>query len=130
MRLSDKVAIVTGGSQGIGAAIAIRFAAEGAKVAIVNHAHAERAAEVVERIRAAGGEAAAFRADLAVVPEIERMARDVADHYGPVDILVNNAGLFLPTPVEQTDEAIWDRMMDPREVASWRWDSRFVRSTA
>ncbi len=111
-KLADNVAIVTGGSQGIGAAIAIRFAAEGAKVAIVNHAHAERAAEVVERVRAAGGEAAAFRADLSVVPEIERMAGEVADHYGPVDILVNNAGLFLPTPVEQTDEAIWDRMMN------------------
>lgn len=112
MKLSNKVAIVTGGSQGIGAAIAARLAAEGAKVAIVNHAHPERAAEVIGRIGEAGGEAEAFQADLARVPEIDRMAGQVEARFGPVDILVNNAGLFLPRPVEETDEDAWDQMMD------------------
>ncbi len=112
MKLSGKIAIVTGGSQGIGAAIAVRFAAEGAKVANINHAHPDRAAAVVARVQAAGGEAAAFQADLARVAEIDRVVAEVEDRYGPIDILVNNAGLFLPTPLEDTDEETWDRMMN------------------
>ncbi len=112
MKLADKVAIVTGGSQGIGAAIATRFAAEGAKVAIVNHRHPDRAAEIVSRITTSGGVAKAFQADLARIPEITRLVAKIFDHFGPVDILVNNAGIFLPTPLEDTDEDTWDRMMD------------------
>ena len=112
MKLADKVAVVTGGSQGIGAAIATRFAAEGARVAIVNHSHPDRAAEIVSRISAAGGAAKAFQADLAQVSEITRVLAEIAGHFGRVDILVNNAGLFLPTPLEDTSEETWDRMMD------------------
>ena len=112
MKLAEKVAIVTGGSQGIGAAIAIRFAAEGAKVAIVNHSHPDRAADVVSEISAAGGRAKAFPADLARVPDISRVVAEIPDQFGSVDILVNNAGLFLPTPLEDTGEETWDRMMD------------------
>ena len=112
MRLHDKVAIVTGGSQGIGGAIAVRMAAEGAKVAIVNNSHPERAAEVVARIEADGNQAAAFRADLAHVTEIDAMAVAVRERFGAVDILVNNAALFIPQPLEETDEATWDLMLD------------------
>jgi 3-oxoacyl-[acyl-carrier protein] reductase len=112
MKLEGKVAIVTGGSQGIGAAIAKRYAAEGAKVAVVNHAHSDRAAAVVDAIGAAGGTAAAFTADLSRVAEIEPMVAAVAERLGPADILVNNAGLFLPRPLEETDESTWDRMMN------------------
>ena len=111
MRLAEKVAIVTGGSQGIGAAIARRYASEGAKVAVVNHTHAERAREVVDDIGKAGGEAKHFPADITDLSQIDRLVTEVVRTWGGVDILVNNAALFLPTPLEDTDEDAWDRMM-------------------
>ncbi len=111
MRLRDKIAIVTGGSQGIGAAIATRYGAEGAKVAVVNHSHVERAATVVQTITEAGGQAQHFPADVTDIRQIERLVGAVVGQWGGVDILVNNAALFLPTPLADTSEEGWDRMM-------------------
>lgn len=113
MRLDGKVAIVTGGSQGIGEAIALRYAREGAKVAVVYHRNDATAAEAVRGIAAAGGTAQAFKADCARVPEIDRMVAEVIGHFGTVDILVNNAGVFRTVPVAETTEAIWDEQLDP-----------------
>jgi len=112
MRLTDKIAIVTGGSQGIGEAIAKGCAAEGATVAIVNRSHADRAASVVKAIVESGGKAAAFQADCTVVKEIEAVVDRIAGRFGAIDILVNNAGIFQPLPLEQTTEEIWDRQVD------------------
>ena len=111
MKLQNRVAIVTGGSQGIGAAIARRFGQEGARVAIVNHAHPERAAAVVRAIEQDGGTAAAFPADITRMEQLKPLVAAVAERFGSVDILVNNAGLFLPTPLAETSEDAWDRMM-------------------
>jgi NAD(P)-dependent dehydrogenase (short-subunit alcohol dehydrogenase family) len=111
MRLKDQVAIVTGGSQGIGEAIARRYAAEGVKVAIVNRKE-DRAATVVTSIRAAGGEATAFAADISRVAEIDRMVAAVLDTYGTIDILVNNAGAYYLSPLGSTVEAEFDAMLD------------------
>jgi NAD(P)-dependent dehydrogenase (short-subunit alcohol dehydrogenase family) len=112
MRLKGKVAIVTGGSQGIGEAIAVRYAAEGARVAVVYHANDAAAAAVVKRIAAAAGEARAVRSDCSKVPDIERMAAEVIKHFGTIDILVNNAGVFRTVPIAETTEAIWDEQLD------------------
>jgi NAD(P)-dependent dehydrogenase (short-subunit alcohol dehydrogenase family) len=112
MRLKGKVAIVTGGSQGIGEAIALRYAAEGARVAVVYHANDAAAQAVVRRIAAAGGEAKPVKADCSKVAEIERMTAEVIQHFGTVDILVNNAGVFRTVPVVETTEAIWDEQLD------------------
>jgi len=112
MKLKDRVAIVTGGSQGIGEAIAIRYAAEGAKVAIVYHKNDEAADRVVESIVAAGGVARAIKADCAKIPDIERMVSEVIGAFGAVHILVNNAGVFRTVPVGETTEAIWDEQLD------------------
>jgi NAD(P)-dependent dehydrogenase (short-subunit alcohol dehydrogenase family) len=112
MRLKDKVAIVTGGSQGIGEAIAIRYAAEGARVAVVYHHNDAAAKDVVKRIGAAGAEAHPVKADCSKVPEIERMVAEVIGHFGTVNILVNNAGVFRTVPVAETTEAIWDEQLD------------------
>ena len=111
MRLKGKVAIVTGGSQGIGEAIALRYAAEGARVAVVYHANDAAAQAVVRRIDA-GGEAKPVKADCSKVAEIERMTAEVIQHFGTVDILVNNAGVFRTVPVVETTEAIWDEQLD------------------
>jgi NAD(P)-dependent dehydrogenase (short-subunit alcohol dehydrogenase family) len=112
MKLKGKVAIVTGGSQGIGEAIAVRYAEEGARVAVVYHRNDATAKAVVDRIAAKGGTARAVKADCAKVPEIERMVADVVGHFGTVDILVNNAGVFRTVPVSETTEEIWDEQLD------------------
>lgn len=112
MKLTDKVAIVTGGSQGIGEAIAVRYAAEGARVAVVYHHNDAAAQAVVKHIAASGGEALSVKADCSKVAEIDRMVGEVIGHFGTVDILVNNAGVFRTVPVAQTTEAIWDEQLD------------------
>ena len=94
MRLPGKVALVTGSTQGIGKAIAERYAAEGAVVAIVSSHSLERAEGVAAAIRDNGGNAQAFVADCAKVAEIRRLAGEVSRHLGGVDILVNNAGII------------------------------------
>jgi len=110
MRLKDRVAIITGGSQGIGAAFARRFAAEGAKVAIVNRDR-NKAAAVVDSIRASGGAAITVEADIARVGEIESAVARVVEAYGTVHILLNNAGLYLMSRLGQTTEAAFDAMI-------------------
>ena len=112
MRLKDKVAIVTGGSRGIGACIARRFGKEGARVAVVAHTNIDKARLVADEITGAGGEAAAFQADISKIAEGERLVQEVAAHFGTVDILVNNAALFMAAPIEETTEAIWDDQMN------------------
>ena len=111
-RLDGKVAVVTGGSRGIGAAIARRFGAEGARVAVVYRAAATAADEVVDAIRAAGGTATAIRCDVSRPKESAAMADAAAVEFGGVDILVNNAGIYLLTELGETTEEAWDRQMD------------------
>ena len=112
MRLKGKVAIVTGGSQGIGEAIAVRYATEGARVAVVYHHNDSAAQGVAKRIGDSGGEARPIKADCSKVPEIERMVAEVIEQFGTVNVLVNNAGLFRTVPVVETTEAIWDEQLD------------------
>lgn len=112
MRLRDKVAIVTGGSQGIGEGIAHAYAAEGATIAIVYSRNDVSAAGVVEAIARAGGTARIFKADCADVAEIERMVEAVGTAFGRIDILVNNAGVFRTRPISEITEADWDDQLD------------------
>ena len=108
MKLEGKVAIVTGGSRGIGACIARRYGREGATVAVVGNTRRDRAEAVVAEIEAAGGKARAFMADIGVVADCERLAREVIAAFGTVDILVNSAGIFTPLPIEEVTEESWD----------------------
>ena len=112
MRLPNKVAIVTGSSMGIGEAIAKRYAKEGAKVAVNFFKSEDKANGVVHAIKAEGGVAKAFKADVSKVSEIERLVSEVINEWDRVDILVNNAGVFHTVPVMETTEEIWDETLD------------------
>src|SRR3984957_950224 len=105
--LAGKVALVTGGSGGIGAASARALADEGANVAISYVASADKAEAVVKELKAKGVEARAFKADQASSDEVDRLVKDVAGHFGRLDILVNNAAVAVNGAVDdpKTDVA-------------------------
>lgn len=111
MKLNGKVALITGGSRGIGAAIAKRLAREGAQVAITWSTNSDKATEVVESIKAAGGHAIAIQADSANPADIRRAVASVVEQEGGLDILINNAGVATMVPVEEFQEADFDRLM-------------------
>lgn len=108
MRLTNKVAVVTGASRGIGRAIAERLAAEGAQV-VVNHPGEAEAEAVVARIERAGGTAIALAADVADGAAVQQLFARTVDQFGGVDILVNNAGICPFTEWFEMTEAIFDR---------------------
>lgn len=111
-RLSGKVAVVTGSGHGIGQAIAVRFAEEGARV-VVNDIAADRVEETLSIITGAGGTAVAGVADISKSDEIAAMFDTATDHYGPVEVLVNNAGLVSPMlHFFNADEAWWRKIID------------------
>ena len=107
MRLKDKIAIVTGGGRGMGAAYCVAMAREGAKV-IVNYVGNAKAAEaVVSQIRKDGGEAVAFQADVGKKSEVQKMVDFAVQKYGRLDVMVSNAGLVHKAPLlEQSEEVI------------------------
>ncbi len=110
--LTDKVALVTGASRGIGRAIALCLAAEGARVGVNFVRHSAAADEVVAAIRQKGGQAIAVQADAAQHGQVEAMVREVNAVLGPIDILINNAALSEVSPLDQLTVAEWDRTMD------------------
>jgi 3-oxoacyl-[acyl-carrier protein] reductase len=110
--LAGKLALVTGGSRGIGAAIARDLAAAGARV-VVNYRERRDAAEaVVADIRAAGGLAEVLGFDVADTSAVDGAFRDVAARLGNVDILINNAGVSADGLILRTSEEVWDRVLD------------------
>ncbi|EJW11382.1 3-oxoacyl-[acyl-carrier protein] reductase [Rhodovulum sp. PH10] len=113
--LDGKVVVVTGGAGGIGAATCARFAAEGARVVVVDidEARAERVAgEVTAAHRAAGGEALARTVDLADFAATAAMVADIEQTVGPVDVLVNNVGWDVFTPFLKSGPSFWDKIID------------------
>lgn len=124
MKLLGKVALVTGSSQGIGQAIAIRLAAEGAKVVINYRSHPEGAEETLAKVQAAGGECHPVEgycdndrgysvgADLGMVEDVRRLVAASIDHYGQLDILVNNAGIEKHAPFWEATEADFDAVLN------------------
>lgn len=97
--LAGKVALVTGGSRGIGAAIARRLARDGADVAISYTSSPDKAEQVASDLRGQGVRAASFEADQADAAQVDALVREVAARFGHLDILVNNAGVFVLSPV-------------------------------
>jgi 3-oxoacyl-[acyl-carrier protein] reductase len=109
--LSGRTALVTGGSRGIGAAIAVALARAGADVAVSYRARAEEAAQTRDRIEALGRRAVIVQADVAVSGDVSRMTDTVARELAEVEILVNNAGVTRPQPIEAITERDWDELI-------------------
>ncbi|MCJ7596847.1 MAG: 3-oxoacyl-ACP reductase FabG [Desulfobacterales bacterium] len=112
MRLKDKIALVTGSSRGVGRAVALAYAKEGAKV-LVNYTSNEKAAqEVVAAIQGMGSQAKAVKADVAKKADAEALVQATVDEFGGIDILVNNAGFTRPAMMLSMTEEQWDDVID------------------
>lgn len=112
LSLKDKVAVVTGGSRGIGRAIALEFAARGAAVVVNFNRSPDAANDVVKQIVDVGGKAAAFQADVSHFREAEELIKFAIETFGDLHILVNNAGITKDTLIMMMSEADWDAVID------------------
>lgn len=111
-KLQDKVALVTGASKGIGAAIARQLAADGAKI-VVNYAADKNGADkVVAAIEAVGGTAVALAADVTDQPQVEALIQSTLAQFGRLDIVVNNAGVYQFAKIEESSEALYRKQFD------------------
>jgi 3-oxoacyl-[acyl-carrier protein] reductase len=112
MKLKDKIALVTGSSRGVGRAVALGYAEEGAKV-VVNYTSNQKAAdEVVQAILDMGSDAIAVKADVAQKSEAENLVSAAVEKFGRLDILVNNAGFTRPSLMLKMTEDQWDQVVD------------------
>lgn len=109
--LSNRVALVTGASRGIGAGIAIALAQAGADVAVNYRERADAARSVCDQITATGRKAFAVQADVSVASDVKRMVAETEKALGPIDVLVNNAGIAIPRKLEDISETEWDEVL-------------------
>jgi len=112
MKFENKNALVTGGSSGIGKAISLALAREGATVAVVASSSVEKAKLVVQEIEKQDGSGRAYASDIRNVEETNALVRQVHSDLGSIDILINSAGVFYPTVLGATKESDFDRMVD------------------
>jgi 3-oxoacyl-[acyl-carrier protein] reductase len=112
MRFEGKVAVVTGASRGIGRAIAMRLATEGAHIVVNYHANAEAAEQVAVAVRATGRQASVVQADVAHPADVERLVQAALETFKRVDVLVNNAGITRDTLIMRMSEDDWDSVLD------------------
>jgi 3-oxoacyl-[acyl-carrier protein] reductase len=118
MRLKDKVAIITGGSQGIGRAYALRFAREGARVAVAD-IREDQAQGVVEEIRKLGGDGLAIRTDVSNEADVQAMAATTVEKLGRVDILLNNAAIFYDLEREDHSLEYFNKVLSVNLTGVW-----------
>ena len=111
MKLKDRVALVTGGSRGLGKTIALQLANDGAQVVVNYAASVDKAEEVVATIQAEGGKALAMKADVSVLEEVEKMVDTIYEQFGRIDILVNNAGVTRDELLISMDREDWDKVI-------------------
>jgi 3-oxoacyl-[acyl-carrier protein] reductase len=109
--LKNRIALVTGSSRGIGAAVAIALAGAGADIAVNYRERADAAKAVCSQITAVGRKAIAVQSDVSVASEVKRMVAEVEAHLGGIDILINNAGIAHPRKLEEITETEWDEVL-------------------
>ncbi len=127
MRLKGKIALVTGGAQGIGRAIALGLAREGANVVIAD-LQAEKARETAEEARSVGVESLSVEVDVSSEASVQRLAEQTLASFGRVDILVNDAGVYLRAPVVEMREEDWDRTLNVNLGGNFLCSRAFVPS--
>ena len=111
MRLKDKIAIVTGGADGIGKATAVKFAAEDATV-IIWDLNAEKGAETVKEITENGGKVSFVKVNTAVYAEVEPATKEVVEKFGTLDIIINNAGITRDASIKKMTPELWQQVID------------------
>ena len=111
MRLKDKIAIVTGGADGIGKATAVKFAAEDATV-IIWDLNAEKGAETVKEITKNGGKVSFVKVNTAVYAEVEAATKEVVEKFGTLDIIINNAGITRDASIKKMTPELWQQVID------------------
>jgi len=111
VRLQNKVAVITGGAQGIGRAVSLAMAREGARV-VVADLQTEKAGSVAAEIGSLGGEALAVEVDVSSEASVEKLAERTFTRFGRVDILVNDAGVYLKAPLVDKTEGDWDKTLN------------------
>jgi glucose 1-dehydrogenase len=119
MRLENKVAVVTGSSSGIGAAIAQAFAAEGAAVVVNYSRHEDPAQKVLDQIEGAGGRGVVVGADVSDPKEVEAMVQQAVTAFGRLDIMVNNAGMERKMPFLETPFEVWQETIAVNLTGAW-----------
>jgi 3-oxoacyl-[acyl-carrier protein] reductase len=127
MAFDGKVALVTGASRGIGRAIALELGSQGARLAVNYHSQSGAAAEVVEAIVNAGGEASAFQADVGDFAEAEKLVKATIEHFGDLHILVNNAGITRDGLIMTMSEKDWDDVIRTNLKSTFNCSKHAVR---
>ena len=127
MTLEGRVALITGASQGIGRAIAVRLASAGASVGLAAR-NQEKLNEVVHEITAAGGKAAAFQLDVAEEEQIKSVVKAVIAHFGKIDILVNNAGITRDQLVMRMKRGDWDAVLNTNLTSAYLCTQQVIGS--
>jgi glucose 1-dehydrogenase len=127
MKLSGKTVLVTGSSQGIGEAVALRLAEEGADIVVNYHSHPEGGQQVSEQISRIGRRSIAIRADLDRLVEVQRLVTEAIQHMGKLDILINNAGVEKNANFWEVTEADYDHVMEVNMKGLFFTTQAFVR---
>jgi 3-oxoacyl-[acyl-carrier protein] reductase len=111
-RFEGKAALVTGASRGIGRAIAVRLAGEGANIIVNYRVEVDAANQLAEELKSLGSQATVVQADVAQAPDVERLVKAAVDAFGRIDVLVNNAGITRDTLIMRMSEDDWDAVLD------------------
>ena len=127
LSLENRVALVTGGSRGIGRAIALELAARGAAVVVNYNKSPEAAEQVVKQIQDTGGKAAAFQADVSDFKQAEALIKFTIDTFGDLSILVNNAGITRDQLIMMMPEADWDAVIDTNLKSTFNCSKAAIR---
>ncbi|MEO8369955.1 MAG: SDR family NAD(P)-dependent oxidoreductase [Candidatus Solibacter sp.] len=125
MKLEDRTAVITGASKGLGRAMALALAAEGARVALVSRDR-EKLTAVADEVTAAGGRATVFTADVTSEEDVRRVESEILAVYGKVNILINNAGVNVRKPVVDFTLEEWRKVMDTNVTAAFLMCRSFV----
>jgi glucose 1-dehydrogenase len=119
LRLENKVAVITGSSLGIGSAIALAFAKEGAAVAVDYRSHPDEAKEIVDQVEASGGRAISVHADVSSPEDVKNLVKKAVEEFGRLDVMVNNAGTEEKMPFLETPLEVWNRIIAVNLTGVW-----------